>query len=347
MRVPYNYLDRQFDINGQVFTDILRRVADVASRGDFTLGREVAEFEDAWCEVTGAQYAVGVSNGTDAIALSLIATNAPDTIAVPANTFVATAGAVLQAGRRLQFIDVHEETMNANYINGATIPVAWCGLVPTGVPTGVMDGAQAIGARTSDGRNLTEYFTCVTYSLHPLKNINVWGDGGVITTNNKAVADDLKLLRNHGLVDRDHIAMPGYNHRLSTMQAAVGLEVLKGFPYMWERRHQIAYQYHEAMKDTAFRPAQPYSDTSHAYHVFQIRVPQNRRDAIRQAMDAQGIETKVHYPIPLHKQTAFATNQVLPGVEQQAKEIITLPMHEYLTDEEVQHVCQTLKTLGG
>ena len=362
MKVQYNYLHRQFAKDSDLVKRIMARIEAVAIRGDFTLGKEVKQAEEKWCEITGAKYAVGVSNGTDAIALALIAvgvrpgTTGHAVFTVP-NTFIGTAGAVEQVGAELRYVDVDDRTMNfGSYekVYDAALPVAWCGLPPEPPPLAlkswtVLDGAQCVGSKRF-GAPLTVFFDAVTYSLHPLKNINVWGDGGFVTTDDEGLADEVESLRNHGLEDRDTVVRYGFNHRLATLQAAVLLEVAEGCPFMWRRRHEIAGQYMEALNRSGWLvPAQPF-DENHAYHVFQIRTTE--REKAQAHFDKMGVEAKVHYPVPLHLQpvsTGRPDNHpgAYPVVEQQAKEVMSLPMNEWLTDEEVEHVCQTIRSFSG
>lgn len=360
MKVSHNYLQDEFpplEVDG-IFRQrdgltecILSRIAEVARRGDFTLGREVEEFEEAWAEATGFAHAVGVSNGTDAIALALIAygIGKGHKVGVPANTFVGTANAVLQVGADIEWLDVGKDMQVASgeYKLDAAVPVAWMGYArpivsdkakDSGRPV-ILDAAQAVGAEI-DGKPLGAHFETATYSLHPLKNVNVWGDGGFVCTNDAGIAKKLRLLRNHGLSDRDTWVMPGFNHRLSTLQAAVGLEVLPRLRETTEKRRANARRYRDALGRIAGITL-PFEDqrVKSAYHVFQVLA--DRRDALVKHLIANDIDAKIHYPVALHRQPAnIGAEAHCPNAVEQARQCVTLPIHEYLTDEQVDYVCE-------
>jgi len=384
MHVPYNYLDRQFsdvDDNPDGFqtgarypnslsSTILDEIKLLALSGDFTLGAQVAEFESIWAESVGAKYAVGVSNGTDAIFLALKAAGigAGDIVATAPNTFLATVGAILQAGATPAFIDVDIRTglisdgpiryARCTEAAGldAVVPVHWTGDVAgthaQDVPV-IYDAAQAVGA-TRTGRKVGGDGFASAYSLHPLKNVNVWGDGGVVTTNNEDVAIRLRGLRNHGLLGRDMWLEPGYNHRLSTLQAIVGKHVVSGLNKTTEQRRANAARYINIWEDIGLRedqfsvPTRPdwqgETATGPAFHLFQIQATD--RDALVSHLNAAGIEAKIHYPRPLHLQPALREfgwrAGDLPNVEAWCANTVSLPVHEYLTEDQIEFAAQTV-----
>lgn len=382
IRVPHSYLAQEFPPANSLLTEtwkgegggistlnipragdfnltdrILARIADVARRGDFTLGREVEEFEHAWAAATGFAHAVGVSNGTDAIALALIAygIGKGHRVGVPANTFVGTANAVLQVGAEVVWHDVGKDMQtNCDWLGvDAAVPVAWMGYVNADMlderarlkPV-VLDAAQAVGAEI-DGKPLGAHFETATYSLHPLKNVNVWGDGGFVCTNDAGIAKKLRLLRNHGLSDRDTWVVPGFNHRLSTVQAAVGLEVLPNLPGTTQDRRINARRYRDALS-TVDGITLPYEDprVASAYHVFQVLA--DRRDELNKFLQANDVESRIHYPVALHRQPAgIGAGAHCPNAVEQAKRCITLPIHEYLSTEQIDYVCEKVSEFYG
>ncbi len=364
MRVPYNYLTEQFAIHGDLTKAILGDIKAEAGRGFWTLGPQVQLFEEAWAEYTGAEYAVGVSSGTDALFLLLKAhgIGQGDTVATVPNTFLATVGAILQAGAEVEFVDIGDDYCidwskvdlndGPNALS-AVIPVHWGGRVAgydvpevsSEMPV-IEDAAQAIGARyDGEGLSVGDTFGGSAFSLHPLKNINVWGDGGMVTTNDREIADRIRLLRNHGLEGRDVWKTPGYNMRLSTMQAIVGLHVLPLIDEINDARRKLAAQYNAGLsqvEDVILPP--PPKLGGHAYHLYQVEVTE-RRDELIEYLNGRGIDAKVHYPIPLHRQLAVSyvhSGDSLPRATHFAVHHITLPIHQYLTEDQIDYTVEAI-----
>tara|TARA_R110000744_G_scaffold25522_3_gene63259 strand:- start:26 stop:1126 length:1101 start_codon:yes stop_codon:yes gene_type:complete len=366
MRVPYNYLDRQFDAT-PLTGRILARLGALASRGDFTLGREVAEFESAWAELVGTKHAIGCSNGTDAIAVALQAAGLQpgEEVLTSPVSFIATTGAIIQAGGKPVFTDVDRvDAPNIAHFDGTqydwVVPVLWAGNL-YGIewwhhkngPKLVVDAAQAVNGRFVDqkiGDRLKDaYAFC--YSLHPLKNVHGWADGGVIATNDAAVDDASRSLRNHGLKGRDLWEQPGYNHRMSTVEATMVLEVLNDYDTMAARRAENALLLDEAV-DRVDGLMKPYVEpgTGHAYHLYQIIVDGDRQ-AFLDYLVENGVEAKVHYPIPFHLQPAMRPLEYARGdfpiAEQFCDQHVSVPIHEYLTGEEVAYMCSVIEEWQG
>jgi len=237
MRVRYSYLPQQF---GNC-PDLWSKLKNFVSTGDFTLGKPLLEFERKFANLIGTKYAVGVNSGTDAIKLSLktLDIKPGDEVITAANTFVATVGAITELGAIPVFIDCDDTfCMDVSLIEKrinkktkAIVPVHFTGYM-TDMPKlmkvarkyhlpVVEDACQSILANINK-KNAGTWGQTGAFSLHPLKNINVWSDGGIITTNSKKIYQKLLLLRNHGLVDRDNVKICGYNSRLDTFQAVVG-----------------------------------------------------------------------------------------------------------------------------
>ena len=245
MRVPFSYLQEQFK-DYQVYLD---KISEVVTAGDYTLGQAVTEFEARFAALLGAKYAVGVNSGTDALFLSLkaIGVGPGDEVITSPNTFIATVGAIVASGARPVFVDCNDEyVINADLIEPAItsrtraiIPVHYAGVAADmdrimtvaqrhGLPV-IEDACQAILGAVN-GKCAGTFGVTGAFSLHPLKNLNVWGDSGVIITDSEEIRDRLRLLRNHGLSNRDEVACFGYNSRLDTIQAAVGNHLIAGDP---------------------------------------------------------------------------------------------------------------------
>ncbi|SVB02644.1 uncharacterized protein METZ01_LOCUS155498, partial [marine metagenome] len=241
MKVRYSYLPQQF---GDC-EDLWQELRDFVVTGDFTLGEPLTKFEKSFAKLIGTKYAIGVNSGTDAIKLSLKALNIGpgDEVITVANTFVATVGAICELGATPVFVDCDDTfCMNVELVEEkitektkALLPVHYTGYMTDmrvinlisekyNIPV-VEDACQSIlGA--IDGKNAGTWGNTGAFSLHPLKNINVWSDGGVIVTDDDELCKKLRLLRNHGFEDRDTVVMMGCNSRLDTIQAVVGNWIL-------------------------------------------------------------------------------------------------------------------------
>lgn len=372
-KVPYNYLPQQFPLiteavrkDATITERIMGRIAQVANRGDFTLGREVEEFEEKWAQLVGTRFSIGMSNGTDAIAIALDAAGleAGEEVITSPVSFIATSGGIIQAGGRPKFKDIQDVSMPNIVFDGEpdewVVPVAWAGN-PTGLETWltnsskqvVVDAAQGVNASIKN-KPLGHYeFNALAYSLHPLKNINVWGDGGMIATNQRPLDHNSRLLRNHGLVGRDIWQRPGFNSRLSTLQAAVGLEVIETFDFMNDQRQKNAEQLTDAFDDIEgiTPPLFNVNDGDvHGYHLYQIVVEGNR-DACVAYLHENGIEAKIHYDTPLHLQEAMRPlghgYGDFPIAERFCAQHITLPIHEYLGESDMNYIIEVLDAWEG
>ena len=369
----HNYLPRQYESTGalpinhnylpQQFAEpepILEEIRGLVQRGDYTLGKAVDELEAEFCRLTGAEYAIGVGSGTDAIFLSLKAAGidkGDEVITVP-YTFYATIGAIVTAGARPVFVDVGEDyNMDPEKIEAAItprtkaiVPVHWSGLIcdmeriheiasAHGIPV-IEDACHAINAER-DSHRAGAFGTAACFSMHPLKNLNVWGDGGVITTRSKELHDKLVLLRNHGLVNRDICEVFAYNSRLDTLQAIVGSHLLRRIDAITEARIANA-AYFDAqlagLPGITIPPRHP--GARHVYHIYVIR--SEHRDDLVGHLIANGIDAKVHYPVPMHLQPAardFGYKEGdFPVAEAICKTVLSLPVHEFITRDQREEV---------
>jgi aminotransferase EvaB len=362
MNVGYSYLDRQFDEIEPYLDDIRTLVRS----GDFTLGSPVQEFEEKFADLCGLPYAVGVGSGTDALALSLKAAGVGpgDEVVTTPNTFVASVGAIVMTGATPVFVDNDEEyNIDVNQIETAIGPKTKA-LMPvhlTGSPANmpvvmeianrynlpvVEDAAQAILA-SIDGVPVVSWGVAAGFSLHPLKNLNVWGDSGVIVTKSKDLADQLRLLRNHGLATRDEITVFGHNSRLDSIQAVVANRLLKQVHTITDKRIEISGRYDQSFADLedliTIPPRRP--GVKQVYHTYVIQA--KNRDGLLKHLLKNGVDAKVHYPIPLHLQKAAEYLQYkkgdFPVCERHCENIITLPAHQHLTDDEIGYVIENVR----
>ena len=359
MRVPYSYLKRQF-ADVETYLDDIRAV--VAS-GDFTLGAAVSQFEENFARLTGLPHVVGVASGTDALMISLKAVGVGpgyEVITAP-NTFVATVGAIVMTGARPVFVDVNEVyAIDPAKIEAAItprtkaiMPVHLSGN-PADMPAVmeiaqrrglavVEDAAQAILA-TIDGKHVGSFGAAAGFSLHPLKNLNVWGDGGLIATTSAEMAEKLRLWRNHGLKGRDEVAFYAHNSRLDSLQAVVGNRLLGQVEEITARRIANARRFDETFKELAEFITIPTRDERfrEVYHTYVLQAKD--RDGLVAHLLDNGVEVKVHYPIPLHLQEAskglgYCAGD-FPVCEEQCRTIFTLPVHQHLTEAELDHVIE-------
>ena len=361
MKVRYSYLPQQFGNCPDLWAKLKKFVAT----GDFTLGKPLKEFEKKFAKLIGTKYAVGVNSGTDAIKLPLkaIGIKPGDEIITAANTFVATVGAITELGAKPVFIDCDDTfCMNTDLIEKkinkktkAIVPVHFTGYM-TNMPKLmkiskkyklpiVEDACQSILASINK-KNSGTWSLAGSFSLHPLKNINVWSDGGIITTNNFKLYKQLLLLRNHGLVDRDTVKLCGYNSRLDTFQAVVGNWLLPKAKAISNQRIKNAnfldFQLSKVKQITIPPRPKNYRIVYHLYIVFA-----ERRDELYKYCLKKGVEAKIHYPIPIYRQEAYKYLKHKVGdfkvADQHAKSIISFPCDQHLTKKQIQYITSTVK----
>jgi dTDP-4-amino-4,6-dideoxygalactose transaminase len=341
----------------QLKLEIDAAVSSVLGRSAYIGGAEVAEFERWFAGYCGVRHALGVASGTTALELVLraLGVGPGDEVAMPVNTFIATAAAVVMTGARPVFVDVDERTSNLDpamleraigpgtkaivpvHLYGRPAPMREILTVASGIPV-IEDAAQAHGARY-EGAVAGSLATAGCFSFYPTKNLGAFGDAGLITTNDAALADRLRLLRDHGRVSQYEHAIVGQTARMDTLQAAV-LRVQANALEGWNaKRRQVADWYRELLPAGVVCPPSDARDQS-VYHVFVVRVPD--RDRFRAHLEANGVATAVHYPLPLHLQPAFRhlghSAGDFPVAERLARDIVSLPMHPFLERAQVQHI---------
>lgn len=362
MKVPFSYLKEQFAHPEPILKDIRKLVKS----GDFTLGTQVKQFEEKFSKVCQTRYAVGVNSGTDALFLSLkaLGIGAGDEVITMTSTFIATAGAIAASGARPIFIDCDEEyLMDVDAIESAITPRTKA-IMPVhyaGHPVDmkrvleiakkhrlhvVEDACQAISS-SIDGKKTGSFGITGGFSLHPLKNINVWADAGIITTNSREMAEKLRLLRNHGMKNRDEYEIFGYNSRLDTIQAIVGLHLIKDLEKITNIRIEHARMYDQALSELEEYVIVPprRKNVRYVYHLYIVQA--RDRDQLHAYLNEKGIEAKVHYPMPLHMQNCAKhlgyKKGDFPMAENQAERIITLPVHQHLSKKQVEYTIDMMK----
>ena len=333
--------------------------------GDFTLGKPLEKFEKNFAKLIGVKYAVGVNSGTDAIKLSLKALNIGqgDEVITAANTFVATIGAITEIGAKPIFVDCDDTfCMNVKKIEKkitkktkALLPVHFTGYMTympelikiarkDQLPVGE-DAWQSILGEINKKKS-GSWGDFGAFSLHPLKNINVWSDGGIITTNNSNYYKKLKLLRNHGLADRDTVIINGYNSRLDTFQAVVGNWLLPQAKKIAFKRISNAKYYDKSLSTISEIEIPPrpknYKIVYHLYIIFA-----QKRDLLLKYCLKKGIEAKIHYPVPMYlqKNLKYLKHKWgdFPITDAHTKKIITFPCDQHLSKKEMNYIIQTVK----
>lgn len=371
MRIPFSYLEEQFavsdDKNNPKMADlILDDIRKFLKTQDFTLGKKLKEFEDKFANFIGVKHAIGVSSGTDGLFLSLktmdIGHN--DEVITSAQTFIATAGAIAASGAIPKFVDVNDEfVIDYNLIERAItkktkaiMPVYFTGNSPdmNKILTiaekynlkVIEDSCCAIDANIA-GKKAGSFGDTAAFSFHPLKNLNVWADGGMITTNSTKIYDKLILLRNHGLKNRDEVEIFGYNKRLDTLQAVIALRMFDDITGVTNKRIRNAKLLDEGLsnlKGFVDIPKRSYN-IRHVFHLYMIRV--KNRNALMNYLHMNGIDAKVHYPIALPYQKCCQNLGYkmgdFPKTERDCNSIITLPCHQFLNENDMTYIIETIK----
>jgi dTDP-3-amino-2,3,6-trideoxy-4-keto-D-glucose/dTDP-3-amino-3,4,6-trideoxy-alpha-D-glucose/dTDP-2,6-dideoxy-D-kanosamine transaminase len=366
VQVPYAFLDRQF-ADPEPYLDEMRALI---AQGAFTLGAPVEQFERQFAEYCGLPHAVGVASGTDALMLALQAVGVGhgDEVITVSATFIATVGAIASVGARPVFVDADDGiVMDPARVEAAItprtraiLPVHWTGNMADmprlaeiarrhGLPI-VEDACHAIGARL-EGVAAGAVGDVACFSFHPVKHINAWGDGGIIVTRSAEIDAGLRIARNYGLVDRDEAETFARNSRLHTLQIPVLRRQLAEFESVVARRNEIAARYDAAFADLGGQVRVPRRrpEVRHTFVIYVILA--ERRDALLAHLRAQGVDARVHYPVPMHLTRAGRKlghhEGDFPVSEAYARETITLPAHQYLTDEQVAYTIEAVRSFFG
>ena len=361
MKVRYSYLSQQFSNCPELWADLKKFV----KTGDFTLGKPLELFEKRFAKLIGTKYAVGVNSGTDAIKLplKLLGVEKGDEIITAANTFVATVGAITELGAKPIFVDCDDTfCINVDLIEKritkktkAIVPVHFTGYM-TNMPKLmalskkykipiIEDACQSILANINK-KNAGTWGLAGSFSLHPLKNINVWSDGGVITTNNYSFYKKLRLLRNHGLINRDTVKICGVNSRLDTFQAIVGNWLLPRAKSISNQRIKNARYFDNEfskIKEITVPPRpKGFRIVYHLYIIFS-----EKRNELYNYCRKKGIEAKIHYPIPIYRQEAYKYLRHKKGdfkvADDHAKKIISFPCDQHLSKKQLKYIVDTVK----
>jgi dTDP-4-amino-4,6-dideoxygalactose transaminase len=367
VKVPFQDLPLQIRT---LQPEIDRAMQAVLAHGAFILGPEVGRFESEWAAACRTAHAVGVASGTDALHLIFraLGIGLGDEVIIPANTFVATAEAVSHCGAKPVLVDcrLDDYLIDAGAVEAALTPHTKA-IIPVhlyGQPANIdpltrlaekrglaliEDAAQAHGATLADGRVCGSLGLAAAFSFYPAKNLGAFGDAGAVTTNDERLAGRIRLLRNLGSAVKYHHEVIGFNSRLDTLQAAV-LSVKLRHLEAWNTYRQTAADWYRSALSgcpgIVLPAAAPWTGR-HAYHLFVVRLLEGDRDRIVSLLAAQGVQTVVHYPVPIHLQGAYSHFGIrvgaFPNAELAARTILSLPMFPEISREQVECVSRCLR----
>ena len=362
IKIPYNYLPQEFINPNKIITEWKKLIKTT----DFTLGHKVDEFEKKFSRFIGVKHCISTNNGTDALVLSLksLGIKKNDEVITVCNTFYATVGAIVALGAKPVFvdcdsryqIDVKKIERVITKKTKAIMPVHWGGASPEMQKIldickkyniyMVEDACMGIGASVNK-KSPGTFGIVNAFSMHPLKSLNVMGDGGAIVTNDDKIAKWLRIYRNHGMINRDEITFWGVNVRLQPLQAVVALEGLKKLKSVIRKRKMNADRLDKGLKELFPRVILPkrlknYNETYALYMgLFE------ERDELINYLTKKGIEVKIHYPIPLHLQKASKIYNYkkgnFPVSESQANKLVTIPVHQFIDKKGTDYILKHIK----
>lgn len=359
--IPFVDLKAQY---AGIKDEVNAAIQNILDTCQFTLGSEVATFENEFAAYSNAQNGIGVNTGTSALHLSLLAANigpGDEVITVPF-TFVATVAAIYYSGAKTVFVDIDPQTftMDVKAIEAAItpktkaiIPVHLYGQSADMDPileiakkhslVVIEDACQAHGAEYK-GKRVGSLGDTGCFSFYPGKNLGAYGEGGMVTTNNPEYTRSIKMLRDWGAEKKYHHILKGYNYRLEGIQGAVLRVKLKYLEEWTEKRRAAASHYNRLLSGSGIPTPQEMGYARHVYHVYAIRTKQ--RAELQQALNDKGIQTGIHYPIPVHLLPAYEDlgykKGDFPHAEQAADEVLSLPMFPELQVAQIETVCQAL-----
>ena len=364
--IPYLDLKAQYH---SIKAEIDGAIAGVLESSQFVLGKEVAAFEEEFAAYSGGGQAIGVNSGTSALHLALLAAGigpGHEVITTPF-TFVATVAAIRYTGATPVFVDIDpvSYTLDPALVESAItpqtraiMPVHLYGqpadmdpILEIGRRHGLLvieDAAQAHGAEYK-GRRAGSLAEIACFSFYPGKNLGACGEGGAVVTRNPEFIQTIRMLRNWGESRRYYHDLAGFNYRMEGMQGAVLRVKLRHLERWTEARRSIASIYSDRLKGCIATPRQM-SYARHVFHVYAIRVP--NRDQMAQNLNASGVQTGIHYPIPVHLQKAYRDQRYpegsFPVAENLAREVLSLPLYPEMESRQVDTVCDAvLKQVRG
>jgi dTDP-4-amino-4,6-dideoxygalactose transaminase len=365
-QVPY------FDLKAQytgLREEILAALDRVCQNASFILGEEVVQFEKEFAAYCEAKYCVALNSGTSALHLALLAAGVHpgDEVITTPNTFIATAEAISYTGAKPVFVDIDPATANIDpkqierAITSKTrviLPVHLYGrpadlgtISDIAGPRGLVvieDACQAHGARYR-GKRVGGFGQSAAFSFYPGKNLGAYGEGGALTTNDDRVAQFARAMRDHGSARRYFHDYIGYNYRMDGFQGAVLRVKLKHLDEWTAKRQKLSALYRKLLRNARVEFPQDEPRDESVYHLFVVYV--ENRDAVRAALEARGVQSAVHYPMPLHLQQAYAAlgykRGSFPHAEHACEHVIGLPLFPEIKMEQVEYAAKTLAEIVG
>ena len=362
LKAQYRSLEKQ----------IKARIDAVLEHGQYIMGPEVQELEEKLAAYVGVKYAITAASGTDSLEIALRALEigpGDEVITVPF-TWISTAEVIAQVGARPVFVDIEPATFNMDVDllaaaitprTKAIMPVSLFGQMPDyerinaiaathgNIPV-IEDGAQSFGA-TRNGRRSCGVTTIGSTSFFPAKPFGCYGDGGALFTDDDRLGEKMRAIRSHGGLTRHHHPYIGMNGRLDTLQAAILLAKFERFDWEVQRRRAVGDRYTQRISACCPRITPPLTAAGNTSVYAQYTVRAGNRDALGEHLKGHGIPSAVYYPKCLHEQPAFAfcgyTWGDFPEAERASREVLSLPMHPDLTEEEQDQVVKTVSTWGG
>ena len=350
----------------EIKEEVEAKIAHILERGQFVLGEEVMRFEAEFAEYLGIEFALGVNSGSDALFLAVkaLGLGPGDEIITVSHTFVSTVDAIVRSGATPVLIDIDPftYTMDMGKIESkisertkAILPVHIYGhpvdfgellrLADKYNLLVIEDACQAHGA-SFDGKKVGTIGDVGCFSFYPTKNLGAYGDGGMIVTRRGEIYKKLKMLRNYGSPRKYKHEFIGVNSRLDELQAGI-LRIKLKYLDGWNRRRRTAADvYSRLLKEIGVQTPIEKDDVEHVFHLYVIRHP--KRDRLRNWLAKNGVQTQIHYPVPVHKQWAYRhtfVNTKLPVTESVAGDILSLPIHPFLNDEEISRVVRLIHQL--
>jgi dTDP-4-amino-4,6-dideoxygalactose transaminase len=359
--IPFVDLEREYrEISGEIREAIER----VLKSGWFILREEVRRFEEEFSTYIGTKYGIGVNSGSDALYLALqaLGIGKGDEVITVSHTFVSTADAIVRNGAKPVFVDIDADTYCIDVTKieeritnktRAILPIHLYGHPADMEPITdiakkynlivIEDACQAHGAEYK-GKKVGSIGDVGCFSFYPVKNLGAYGDGGMVVTNDDALTTRLKMLRNCGQSQKYHHDFVGINSRLDEIQAAILRVKLHHLDEWNERRREVAGLYDELLKDSGVATPVEKEYAKHVYHLYVIR--HKNRETLQKRLLERGIQTIIHYPIPVHLQRAYESlgygKGDFPVTEECANEVLSLPIFPELKNEEVEYVAQSL-----
>jgi dTDP-4-amino-4,6-dideoxygalactose transaminase len=355
--IPFVDLKREFAEIGNHTTNAIRLVQE---SGNFVLGENCESFEKEFSSYIGAKFGIGVNSGSDALllAIKVLGIGEGEEIITVSHTMSSTVDAITRNGAKPIFVDIEPDTLEMDVSSieekistrtRAIIPVHIYGHPVNMNPlmeiaqehdlVVIEDACQAHGSEYSR-RKVGGIGDIGCFSFYPTKNLGAYGDGGMLVTNNKEFYEELRRMRNHGQSTRYHQDNVGVNSRLDEIQAAV-LRVKLHYLNQWnERRRRIAKLYEDLLRNPDLVTPIEKEYAKHVYHLYVIM--HNDRDKLQQHLLKKGVQTLIHYPIPVHKQKAYDVGITLHITEQICRKILSLPIHPWLLEDEIRVICDSI-----